>query len=339
MEKVVYLFGAGATHAEVMNMYPDPGADELVKNGLLINHVSRRVMAKASNDDSFTNGIESIISKDRSGNIEQLVSLIESNEALVKDSHKKADKLRSLVAKDIKKYLKTKGMSNEPMLYKGLLELHHIGKIQKKEDVLGFITLNYDQLLDDAYNAIFCKEPNYCMTSISDNGLPVLKLHGSFNMPKLKMGQNEIDVPIIPLGIRKNYLELPFNFIWGKAGEILAECNKLRVIGCSLDQNDWGLIDLLFKSHLWRGEPYQIEIIDFDSIGEKIRNTLGFLPKITKAYSIEINLIKGDMDSPEVHPLANPFKIWLNAKTRSMLMADEIVQTNYLKHVCGLTNT
>jgi len=330
-KKVVYLFGAGATHAEVMNMHKELTAEIIGKKGLLIKHVSERVIAKAKKDENFIKDIECIISSDRPSNIEELISLIETNR--IKKASEKADKLRIFVEEDILSHLRGDKKSNGPVLYKSLFELHK--KIDEKEEVLGFITLNYDNLLDDAYTEILGNKPNYCTRFGSRNDLPLLKLHGSFEWPTIKMGKNEISVPIMPLGIRKNYLELPFNFIWGRAGEILAECDTLRVIGCSLDQNDWGLIDLLFKSHLWKGEPYEIEIIDFDSTGEHIRDHFGFLRRITKAYGIESGIIAGDMDSPISHHLANPFKIWLDAKAGRMLNEGEIASTTYLKQVCG----
>jgi len=46
-KKVVYLFGAGATHAEIINIVDDPHANYRDKNGLLISNVSRRVMQTA----------------------------------------------------------------------------------------------------------------------------------------------------------------------------------------------------------------------------------------------------------------------------------------------------
>ena len=330
-KKVVYLFGAGATHAELMNMHEELTTEIIGKKGLLIKHVSERVLAKAKKDENFIKDIECIISSDRPSNIEELISLIETNR--IDKASEKADKLRNLVEEDILGHLRVGEESNEPVLYKSLLELHK--KIDEKEEVVGLITLNYDNLLDDAYTEILGNEPNYCTRFGSRNDLPLLKLHGSFEWPKIKMGKNEISVPIMPLGIRKNYLELPFNFIWGRAGEILAECDTLRVVGCSLDRNDWGLIDLLFKSHLWKGEPYEIEIIDFDNTGLDIRGHFGFFPRITKAREIESGIIAEQMDSPADQPLVNPFRIWLDAKARRMLSPNEIALTIYLKRVCG----
>ena len=64
----------------------------------------------------------------------------------------------------------------------------------------------------------------------------------------------------------------PYNFIWGRAFDVLAKCDVLRVIGCSLNQNDISLIDLLFKVHLERADYFEIEIIDFQKQGDQIKN-------------------------------------------------------------------
>jgi hypothetical protein len=49
-KKIVYLFGAGATHAELANLYPT-----LVEKGrgLLISNVSRRVIEKARSIEKY----------------------------------------------------------------------------------------------------------------------------------------------------------------------------------------------------------------------------------------------------------------------------------------------
>ena len=39
--------------------------------------------------------------------------------------------------------------------------------------------------------------------------------------------------------------EYPFNILWGKAQELL-DCDILRIIGCSLNRNDWHLVSLLY---------------------------------------------------------------------------------------------
>jgi hypothetical protein len=182
-------------------------------------------------------------------------------------------------------------------------------------------------VLDDAYKSILGKEPNYCLSSeASTRDVPLLKLHGGFD---LKYRNKKL--PIINPGINKNYLELPYNFIWGRALELLIECDILRVIGCSLSQNDVGLIDLLFKAHLVRNQPLRIQLIDFDLPNNRIKENYGFLPKIETASDIEKGLISDPaIEKPDI---GNPFKIWLKAKIEKTFNDKEIEKTRYLKRV------
>ena len=50
----------------------------------------------------------------------------------------------------------------------------------------------------------------------------------------------------IPPGVDKKRENYPFNYLWGQAVENLLECDVLRVIGCSLSRNDWGMIPILY---------------------------------------------------------------------------------------------
>ena len=238
-------------------------------------------------------------------NIELLISLIENNN--VKDADKKIRILKNLVRKDILDRL-TETRLNRFYLHKALLELH--SKIKQNETLLGMISLNYDHVIDEAYKTVNGSKPNYCFSSESPNGTPFLKLHGSFNWRSIKICGRKRTVPIIPLGVNKNYLQIPYNFLWGRALEILAECDTLRVIGCSLSQNDWGLMSLLFSSQLTSREcsEYQIELITRDKTGQEIRSKNGFLKQVK---------VFGELDGCQDFvnaELTNAFKTWLKVK-------------------------
>src|SRR5438067_2207189 len=87
---------------------------------------------------------------------EMASSLIESNE--VKSEHT-IEVLKDLIEKDIKARL-SKGRLRKFYLHKALFELHT--KINKVEKLSAIISLNYDRVVDGAYNAINGK-PNYCL--------------------------------------------------------------------------------------------------------------------------------------------------------------------------------
>ena len=326
-QKIVYLFGAGATHAETANLEPNPQEDTFLRErGLLIGHVSKRVIEIARSKEKYLADIQMISGSNAPQNIELLISLIENSR--IKESETKSRILKTLVREDIEGIL-TMSVVGKFYLHKALLELHQHRSVKRKEALLGLISLNYDAVLDNAYEAIYNKPPNYSFSltdTVSNKSIPLLKLHGSFNWENVTIRGRERSVDIIPLGASKNYLHLPYNFIWSRALELLIQCDILRVIGCSLSQNDIHLVDLLFKAHIEKGKAIEIQIINSDSAGERLRDDYGFFPEIKPLTKIERTLV------PETEP-RNPFKMWLAYKGRSMLKEKEVERTQYLRTV------
>jgi hypothetical protein len=323
-KKIVYLFGAGATHAELKNLEPDL-LDE--KRGLLIRDVSSRVIDKARKNRKYLKDVNVVSGTSGSLNIELLISLIENSKI-----HGWADKtalLKELVEKDIKSIL-TAPQTRRFYLHKTLFELHEHKKTKKKEKLIGLISLNYDDVLDRAYKAMLGRDPDYCLSldgdSFSSKSIPLLKLHGSFNWENQRIHGNTRTIEIIPLGSSKSYLHVPYSFIWNRALDILIKCDSLRVIGCSLSPNDIHLIDLLFKAHLERSKAIEIEIIDRDEAGKQIRDNYGFFPSVTILSKLKEPLI------PDSAP-DNPFKTWLKYHSIAMVGEEQIKRTRYLKKV------
>ncbi|MGD0206164.1 MAG: hypothetical protein ABSC89_00930 [Verrucomicrobiota bacterium] len=325
--KIVYLFGAGATHAELVNLYPDEIAEGKFwsENGLLMTDVSRRVCEKARNHGLFSTEISPLISSAGLSNIELFISLIKNNGT---DSENTIINLERIIENDISSRLPAQ-RRRKFYLHKSVLELH---KHSTSEQLIGLISLNYDNVLDEAYKAIYKETPDYCLSSRQPNKIPLLKLHGGFDLE-----YRGHKLSILTPGINKNYLQLPYNFVWGRALEILIECDILRIIGCSLSQNDTGLIDLFFKAHLERGKPFEIQMISFDPPNNSIKEQYGFLPQIRRALEIEGGITGGIISDPKIQDPttgANPFKIWLKAKIQKMLAKRAITDfrdTTYLE--------
>ncbi len=280
-------------------------------------------MKEAQKVPGFKNNVEFVSAAEGSLNIELLISLFSSNQIPFAD--RKVTTLRNLVQEDITKKLSA-ARRQKFYLHKALLELHRL--IEYRETLQGAISLNYDDILDEAYKANDM-QVNYYHTPDKVGGLPLLKLHGSFNWTSINTYGKRKQLSIIPLGINKNYLNPPYNFIWGRAFELLVRCDILRIIGCSLNQNDIGLIDLLFKAHLERVDTLEMQIIDFQTQGDWVKNNYGFFPGIVKPKDIEDAPIVGNSI---LHPAngGNPFKVWLRTKARKMV-EDEIPKTKYLK--------
>lgn len=198
--------------------------------------------------------------------------------------------------------------------------------MREKEEVIGFISLNYDDVLDRAYTKYYGR-PNYCFTldeTMPSTNVPLLKLHGSFNWSDARMRGRPRTIEIIPLGSIKSYVHAPYASIWNRALEVLVNCDRLRVVGCSLSPNDVHLIDLLFKAHLERQEPFDIDVIASANAGENIRANYGFFPKINTLVEIE-NMIS-ERDPP------NPFELWLKYKSDKLLGPTRL-RLKYLRKV------
>ena len=326
-KRIAYLFGAGATHAELLNLNPDLVREE---QGLLIGNVSSRVIEKARADPDYRINLETVSATSGSLNIELLISLLENSKV-----HKWASKtalLKRLVEEDIKGIL-TPSRKQRFYLHRALLQLHQHKATREKEEVVGFISLNYDDVLDLAYKQRY-GVPNYCFSldhpQPSATNIPLLKLHGSFNWSGASIRGRRRAIEIIPLGSNKTYLHAPYGFIWSRALEVLIRCDTLRVIGCSLSPNDEHLIDLLFKAHLERSQAFDIEVIASVAGGERIRNNYGFFPRIKTLVQIENFLI------PEPDP-GNPYKTWLKYKAISVLGQARVKRAKYLERVCELS--
>jgi len=319
LKKIAYLFGAGATHAELTSLDQNLNPE---KWGLRIGDVSSRVIEKAREDKEYLKDVAMVSATGGSLNIELLISLIENSK--INGWAYKTSRLKELVEKDIKRILTAPRMGRF-YLHKALFEFHQHKKTKTKPKLIGLISLNYDDVVDRAYAAMFGENPDYCLSLEADvsssKNIPLLKLHGSFNWESQEIRGRKRKIEIIPLGASKNYLHPPYGFIWNRALEVLIECDTLRVVGCSLSPNDSHLIDLLFKAHLERTKAFDIEIIDFDLVGDEIGDNYGFFPQIKTWKQIV----------PDLKPL-NPFRTWLKYESGTML-GKAMRNTKYLKKV------
>src|SRR5207247_9766489 len=154
-KKIAYLFGAGATHAELLILDPDL---EVKSEGLLISNLSERVMFKARLNADYFEGLELVSGVGGSLNIELLITLIENSR--IQDWAEKTHIHKELIRQEIEAALPA-SCTRRFCLHKGLLELHSHAKTQAKEQLLGLITLNYESVLDLAYRALIGTEINY----------------------------------------------------------------------------------------------------------------------------------------------------------------------------------
>lgn len=282
-KKVIYLIGAGATHSEV-RMYDNTFS-------LLTRDIAEGISYKISHNK--ISGLSEVVNELASENIdiEQLITLYETSGFL--NSQRIATKLRKAFMGEISERLKKLPYNHKPVLLSALIDMYDVMGID--EELQGFLTLNYDSFIELAAQnikrhvnlllLINNKNPNF---NVDSKEFPILKLHGSFDwkneFPITLTNENEInnDVLWIPPGVIKKREQYPFSLLWGKAKELL-HCDILRVIGCSLNRNDWELVSLLQTAQRFssRRKKFIIELIDYDDVGKKKKAEYPYLNIIT----------------------------------------------------------
>lgn len=341
--KIAYLLGAGATHAEKQlgckikkNGLKKDGEP---KSGLLARHISERVIASLLRTKKGRKVLEEYgITKDSLKNnplgepevdIELFISLLEANKAETTEDY--ARLFRKYFREDICQNLLVDENKIRPRLCPALIEWH---SKDENEELIGFLTLNYDSVFESSVK-LNKREFDYGI-DIEEKPLrwphrpgelPFLKLHGSFDwymssdMNKMKVTENGATETMqwIPPRLNKEYLNYPYNIIHGKAYELLAQCDILRVIGCGLNQNDIGLISLLFKTQYKGSNPYTIEIIGSEEGLRALIQRLGMLLSFGESFysKDEWTKLKDERTKLQKQATKNPFLDWLYFKVKN----------------------
>ena len=280
-------------------------------------------------------------------NIEQLITLYEA--AGTTEHIDAARDLKSLFREELEERVRGASPDYEPALFAALLDMHSLQHLD--EQLILVMTTNYEDLIEQAMQDVFGAvnyviktDPTNGPYDLSENPVPFLKLHGSFNWKNESpvMIQSTIneerDVIWIPPGVAKNREDYPFDLIWGKARELL-DCDVLRIIGSSLSMNDWGLVSLVHTTQKPRADrqtPYSIEIIDYPSKCRRIKNEHKYLNMSTvldipefsdylvRSYSpAQIGTTVPEerleqMGEQYLQPPENMFAHWLRAKGEAL---------------------
>ncbi|MCZ6547121.1 MAG: hypothetical protein O6837_03250 [Deltaproteobacteria bacterium] len=330
-KQVVYLFGAGATQAEVgyrgassVNLLMRDN-EELGENG-----VATRILNRISGK------WRAFLGEDQAMDIEKLISLLAASS--VESLSGLAEKMRRLYFWEIRTSLVLAKVIQRPKLATALLEMHSNDYFRKQVETLsGILTTNHDGLLQISSQEVF-KEVNLgfpfvseeLTPAVSNATPPLLQLHGSFTwrfavpieVTKLRRdlaySPETIWIPPTILKESKNY---PFNKVTGLAYELLAkQCDVLRVVGSSLTQNDWNVLSLIFNAQrhreLVKGAAFRIELVMPHDYGEKVKQDCSYLKNITPiGYLTEGDF--GDykeLNLPPDDERNNVFAYWLKEK-------------------------
>jgi hypothetical protein len=275
--KVAYLFGAGSTKAE-MN-----------KQGFFERTLLKDLCSQVQDISRAENGkydqICSSMGIPPDQDIEIMISLFESGSKVNADFEPIVRELRRLYRLVLIRKIANNNI--KPLITGTVLHLHSkyaqfLG--ENGEQLVGTLTLNNDSLIDHAfdlkqtYNGLNYSYPFSSKEFKSrKKAPPLLKLHGSFNWridntsklsvsPKFEVEKARNFTGWIAPSIFKTPDQIPvFTRIWKVAEKILAECDILRVIGCSLRKEDIHVLSLLFRSQiktvLSGKKPYQIELL------------------------------------------------------------------------------
>lgn len=329
MKDVVYLLGAGATQAEADYQGGEPVNLMMKDSKRLGSGVSTRVLRRANIDRNL---------EIQEADIEKLISLLSASG--IEEYRATAEELRGLYYKEILDTLSKAGILEKPKLAIGLLEMHKNAVFKKVENLTGIITLNHDNLFQIASQKVhgcvnlgFKFDSNHFKYDENCIAPYIIQLHGSFNWKNsltievLKLStKSKYDKEIlwIPPAILKEAKDYPYNKLMGLAYELLTKkCNLLRIIGCSLSQNDWNLISLIFNSQYYQyyfndKNCFKIELIMDHETGEAIKKDYSYLRHLFSiGYLTDGKFSDYKDETRRSTEMYNPFKYWLKTKARN----------------------
>ena len=359
-KKVVYLFGAGASHGSAKWSGSSTGLlmDDLAED--ISDRIHQSVLDKSEYEtDPLLRLINDTIDTD--SDVEQIITFLEESES--PEHTRLAEQLRTNFRVSLSKRLDdiAEELNMVPAkLYAVLIDLHLISDYDER--LSGILTLNYDNLIEYAIDTLHGIEIDYGIHVGNNNGSGVksillLKLHGSFDwlsewpITILSDTKSDIEQPLwIPPGIQKGKAKYPFNFLWGKAREIL-DCDVFRVVGCNLSANDWDLVSMLFRTKHGNAEnrSYEIELIDkpgrareiqrqfpylkikslleLDGIGEVIVSEILGSPQQQRFDTLE-DSEKEFVIAAADRKISNPFSYWLKLKVEQVYVEVGSVDTD-----------
>jgi len=344
-KEVVYLLGAGATQADVGHRGGEK-TNLLMKDSNVVGPgVATRVLRRANIDRKLNIREET--------DIEKLISLL--NATGIDEYKRTADDLREAYYREILESLSKAGILEQPDLAIGLLQMHKNVLLKKSETLSGIINLNHDNLFQVAsqethgcINLGFDFNSSHFKRGDNEDAPLILQLHGSFSWfntlpievsrldPKTKYDKDILWIPPTTLKEAKDY---PYNKLLGLAYELLLKrCKILRIIGCSLSQNDWNIISLIFSAQYnqYRSSKtcFNIELIMDKDGCRRIINEFSYLKNIIPTGHLkdgDFHYYKEEEkveEIPKVSDLDNPFKYWLKTKVKYHIKKKEFDSKN-----------
>ena len=325
-ENIVYLWGAGATQAEV-NYVGAAIINLLMRDSESLGlGVASRIIEKLSEK------WQTAFATDKGLDVEKLISLLTGSG--LAEHLELADQIRKFYFEDICQKLTQGQVLTNPKLATALLLLHKNDSLRKVEILTAILTTNHDGLLQLASQKVFgdvnigipFSSPD--LVPSTNGTVPLLHLHGSFtwtfglplNVSLLQgtsaYSADTVWIPSTILKVSKNY---PFNRIAGAAYEVLSRrCDVLRVVGSSLTQNDWNVLSLIFNAQRHRESvnesPFQIELIMPHEAGVQITQECSYNRHLTPIGFLTDGDFAGYKQGLLTADMKNPLYYWLQQK-------------------------
>jgi hypothetical protein len=352
---IVYLFGAGASHANAAALGSTHGTLMRDLKPALDEGVRSLAQSRRFRDHQSVQRLANEVMTNDQIDIEQIITFLEDSRSTVHQEF--AMKLKRLFAEVLRDRLTKieRELGNPPTdLYSAVLDMHQVNGFG--EHLRGILTLNYDLFLEHSIERVLNAQVDYGINVTRRRSAPttikLLKLHGSFGWADswpILASSNLRRQMWIPPGIQKEKSRYPFNVLWGMARELL-ECDVLRIIGCNLGKNDWDLVSLLFTTqHAHRSKaPYAVEIIDLperaedikrqfpqlaalslfelDTIGDLVVSEIGGGPP--RSYDDLLDEERSDLIKRATANISNPFLYWLKQKAETMYQDPSLATIN-----------
>jgi hypothetical protein len=335
-KQVVYLWGAGATHAEAQ--YVGAPVNLLVRDSEVFGDgVTTRILRRTGRTASSSFG--GVV------DIEKLISLLAASG--ISEFESLAEKLRTNYFNEIRTSLAKARVLEKLRLATALFQLHQDEQFRQDVETLsGVLTTNHDGLLQNVFQGIFSGiNLGFPFASkdfaFNQEAPPLLQLHGSFTwqfatpieVSKLRSRSGYTpDTVWIPPTILKEPKNYPFNKLTGLAYELLArKCDVLRVVGASLTQNDWNILSLVFNAQRHReyhkGTAFRIELIMPHDVGEALKEECSYLKNIIPIGYLSDGDFAGYKLNAETTDMANPLGYWLMQKLEHHRSRDELADS------------
>ena len=330
-KKIVYLWGAGATHAEAQHL------------GSTVN----LLMGKVTGGSDFAIGVAGR-TMERIGlqfsahfganediDVEKLITLLTMSG--IKRHVDYAQGIRKEYFAELTDSLNQAGIMKNPKLANQLFRLHADPKFQTDAEVLeAVITTNHDGLLQLASQQTFgyldlgfeYHSREFKRVEGSES-VPIIQIHGSFTWSfgvPISVGRRPSKAKSsstiwIPPTIEKDTRAYPFNRLNALAYEKLSNrCDVLRIVGSSLTQNDWNILSLIFNAQRHcqaiGNDTFTIELIAPVKTGNAIKYSCGFLDKILTIDQLsdgDYEIFRQGEDVADTDA-NNPLEYWLNQK-------------------------